>query len=51
MRKRSKRKRRSCALCKPHKTGGENRWTPAEHVRLAEYERARRQVTARALSG
>jgi hypothetical protein len=47
MRKRAKRKRRSCALCKPHKMAGDNRWPPAERVRLAEYERLRREATAR----
>ena len=46
MRKRLKRKRRSCDLCKPHKTGHDNRWKPVERGRLAEFERARRQVTA-----
>lgn len=25
-----KRKRRSCCLCKPHKTGHAKRWTPKE---------------------
>ncbi len=30
MRKHLKRKRRSCALCKPYKMGGEVRWKPKE---------------------
>lgn len=30
MRKQLKNKRRSCALCKPHKRAWENRWTPRE---------------------
>lgn len=30
MRKNLKRKRRSCGLCKPHKTGIQRRWTPKE---------------------
>lgn len=30
MRKQLKNKRRSCALCKPHKTGHSNRWKPKE---------------------
>jgi hypothetical protein len=38
MRKRLKRKRRSCALCKPHKMGGENRWKAKEFARLKEAE-------------
>ncbi len=46
MRKRLKRKRRSCDLCKPHKTGHGNRWKPAQRDRLAEFEPTRRQVTA-----
>lgn len=32
MRKVMKRKRRSCAMCKPNKTGGEMRWTPQERA-------------------
>ena len=48
MRKRLKRKKRSCALCKPHKMGGENRWKPKELARLKEAEsevrRAAREV-------
>ena len=38
MRKRLKRKRRSCALCKPYKMGGENRWKPKEFARLKKAE-------------
>jgi hypothetical protein len=40
MRKRLKRKRHSCALCKPYKMGGENRWKPKELAVLkrAEWE-------------
>jgi hypothetical protein len=30
VRKRLKKKRRSCATCKPHKTGGATRWTDKE---------------------
>ncbi|MCK9428687.1 MAG: hypothetical protein M0R17_01580 [Candidatus Omnitrophica bacterium] len=30
MRKQLKNKRRSCPLCKPHKTGHSNRWKPKE---------------------
>jgi hypothetical protein len=39
MRKRLKRKRRSCRLCKPHKMGMSNRWTPKELSVLKETER------------
>jgi hypothetical protein len=38
MRKRYKKKKRSCALCKPHKMGGDNRWTPKDEAALAEFE-------------
>lgn len=41
MRKRLKKKKRSCPLCKPYKTGGENRWSIKERDRL---ERAEREV-------
>jgi len=41
MRKRLKKKKRSCPLCKPHKMRGENRWSPKERDRL---ERAERQM-------
>jgi hypothetical protein len=30
MRKRLKKKRRSCAMCKPHKMGGATRWKPKD---------------------
>jgi len=33
MRKAYKRKRRSCALCKPHKVGWSKRWKPKEAER------------------
>lgn len=39
MRKRLKRKLRSCNMCKPHKTGRSNRWKPKEEARLREFER------------
>lgn len=35
MRKQYKRKKRSCALCKPHKTGGEKRWHISDQRRGA----------------
>lgn len=40
VRKRLKKKRRSCAMCKPHKTRGENRWKPKEAQALKEFERS-----------
>jgi hypothetical protein len=33
-RKRMKKKKRSCPLCKPHKMGGDNRWKPKEFGRI-----------------
>jgi hypothetical protein len=44
MRKRLKRKRRSCALCKPYKMGGENCWKPKEFARLKRAEAEIRQA-------
>lgn len=41
MRKRLKKKLRSCPMCKPHKTRGANRWNVKELDRL---ERAERQM-------
>lgn len=38
-RKRLKRKRRSCGVCKPNKTRGGNRWTDRDEHRLREAER------------
>lgn len=43
MRKRSKKKQHSCALCKPHKMGGDNRWKHKDEVRLREFERDKRK--------
>ena len=39
MRKRSKNKRHSCAMCKPHKMGGANRWKPKDEMLLKEFEK------------
>jgi hypothetical protein len=39
-RKRLKRKRRSCPLCKPGKTGHGNRWRPQEEASLKRFEKA-----------
>jgi hypothetical protein len=41
MRKRLKKKLRSCPMCKPHKTQGANRWKTKELDRL---ERAEREM-------
>jgi len=39
MRKTYKRKRRSCALCKPHKVGWGKRWKPKEAAQRILMER------------
>jgi hypothetical protein len=39
VRKRYRKKRRSCALCKPNKMGGMKRWTARDEVLLKEFER------------
>jgi hypothetical protein len=44
MRKRLKRKRRSCSLCKPHKVGRTNRWKPEEFERMVRDEKEMRCV-------
>ena len=46
MRKRYKKKARSCPLCKPHKMHIEKRWKPREQAALEEFEKAR-QVAER----
>jgi len=33
-----KNKKKSCPMCKPHKTGYENRWKPKEEAQLKEFE-------------
>lgn len=43
MRKRYKKKKRSCPLCKPHKTKGEKRWKPGEEERLKRAEKEIRE--------
>ncbi len=43
MRKRLKRKKHSCAMCKAYKMGWENRWKPKEFEKLL---RAEREVRA-----
>lgn len=39
MRKRYKKKKRSCPLCKPHKMKIEKRWNVKEEQKLKEFER------------
>ena len=52
MRKRRKRKKKSCATCKPHKMGGANRWKPKEQQALREFETlARKQTGSLAVAG
>ena len=46
MRKRLKKKKRSCPLCKPHKTGGSNRWKAKDEARLKCDERDIRSLMA-----
>lgn len=41
MRKRLKLKKHSCALCKPHKMRGANRWDARDLSRLKEFETMR----------
>ena len=45
MRKQTKKKKRSCAMCKPHKMGWENRWKKKEkqQMELDEEEILRQQ--------
>jgi len=42
MRKRLKKKKRSCPLCKPHKMGGVNRWKAKELGKIKEFERIKK---------
>lgn len=47
MRKRYKRKRESCALCKPQKMGHEKRWKDRDLAQLREFERDRQWAIRR----
>lgn len=47
MRKSLKRKLRSCALCKPHKMGGAQRWKNRDLQSLREAEKIARRATYR----
>lgn len=51
MRKRYKNKRRSCALCKPHKRGWDLRWRPRELAALARAEREENAAQGTRASG
>ena len=42
MRKRLKMKKHSCAMCKPHKMGGDVRWKPKELQALKQFEKEKR---------
>lgn len=44
MRKRLKKKKHSCGLCKPHKLGWMNRWKEKEFVRMKEFEKEKKSV-------
>lgn len=39
MRKQYKIKKRSCALCKPHKMGWDKRWKPKERQAYKDFKR------------
>jgi len=41
MRKRFKKKKRSCALCKPHKMEGATRWKTKEFAKIKEFEKTK----------
>jgi hypothetical protein len=43
MRKVMKRKRKSCAMCKPWKMGGSNRWKAKDYMLLKEFDKSRRE--------
>jgi len=44
MRKRLKRKKRACGLCKPHKRGKSNRWKTKEFDKLQRAEKEIQEV-------
>lgn len=44
MRKRYKKKKQSCALCKPHKMNWEIRWKAKEFFSLKEFELEKSQI-------
>jgi len=44
MRKRLKKKKKSCPLCKPHKMKGTNRWKPKEFAKIKEFEKIKQKA-------
>jgi len=44
MRKRTKNKRASCGMCKPHKRGIANRWKIRDEVELREFEKEKQEL-------
>ena len=44
MRKRLKKKLRSCAMCKPHKRRWANRWNSKEESKLKEFEQTKKEI-------
>lgn len=44
MRKRLKKKKRSCALCKPHKMKWQNRWNAKDFFSLKIFEKQKQYV-------
>jgi hypothetical protein len=44
MRKRLKKKARSCAMCKPHKMKWANRWKPQEEAELRRSEKQMKEA-------
>lgn len=44
MRKRTKKKKRSCALCKPHKMSKCGRHKPAELAKVKEFEKIKNEM-------
>lgn len=45
MRKRFKKKKLSCGLCKPNKTNGEVRWKAKEFLMLKDFEKQKSHFT------
>jgi len=46
MRKRTKRKKHSCTLCKPHKMGGSCRWSEKDLDALKIWEKEKHEMLA-----
>jgi len=44
MRKRLKKKKRSCPLCKPHKMEGANRWKVMDFAKIKEFEEIKQNI-------